>query len=511
MNKTIIYSLFFLLSFTLKGQDRINNLNTFFNNYVYNGKVDYKSIKSDELANLDGLIKMTENAIKSNKIDQQKASYINLYNLLVIKQIVKSPTISSPNEIQGFFDKNKFEINGKKITLNNLENKIIRPLFKDARIHFALVCGAIGCPPIQKFAFQKEKLNEQLNKVTSEAINNPKFIKIEKNGRSAKISEIFKWYIDDFGGNSSEIIYFINKYLKDQKKIISSITYYPYNWSLNNYSINLKEDPYSNVKTYTPSALLKKGQIEVQLFNNLYTQTAWRNEKGERENLSERSTWNTMLYTFNFGISKSGRFNLGFDVNLRSTTNGPKESNSLDIFKFEQNNKSRTTISTLGPKIKWNPIKKFPKFSIQSSFQIPVSDSLETKKNRPWLDHNKYTWWTQLFFDKPIGNKYQLFTELDFLFRTPTYSKSYDFSKSSLSTPISVFLSYFPSNKSTIYLQYQYAPTLTSFHDYYMQVGLGGKYQIFNKLQIEISYTNFFAGHNNGAGSTYNLGLRYIR
>ena len=511
MNKTIIYSLLFLFSFVLKGQKTIDDLNTFFKNNVHNGKVDYSSIKSNELVKLDGLIKMTKNAVQSNKIDQQKANYINLYNLLVIKQIVKNPTVSSPNEIQGFFDKNKFVINGVKTTLNNLENKIIRPLFNDPRIHFALVCGAIGCPPIQKFAFQKEKLEEQLNKVTFEAINNPNFIKIETNGKSAQISEIFKWYIEDFGGKSNDIINFINKYLTRQKKTISSISYYPYNWSLNSYSSNLKEDSSSNVKTYTPSALLKKGQIEVQLFNNLYTQTAWRNQNGKRENLPERSTWNTMLYTFNYGISKSGRFNLGFDVNLRSTTNGPKESNSLDIFKFEQNNKSRTTISTVGPKIKWSPIKKFPKFSIQSSFQIPVSDSLEIKKNRPWLDHHKYTWWTQFFFDKPIGNKYQLFTELDFLFRTPTYSKSYDFTKSTLSTPISVFLSYFPSNKSTVYLQYQYAPTLTSFHDYYMQIGLGGKYQIFNKLQIELSCTNFFAGQNNGAGSTYNLGLRYIR
>jgi hypothetical protein len=265
------------------------------------------------------------------------------------------------------------------------------------------------------------------------------------------------------------------------------------------------------VKTYTPSALLKKGQIEVQIFNNLYTQTAWRNPEGKLEDLSERGTWNTMQYTFNYGISKSGRFNLGFDFNLRSTKNGPAESNSIDIFKFEQNEKSKTTISTIGPKIKWNPIKKFPKFSIQSSLQIPISDSLETKKNRPWLDHHKYTWWTQLFFDKPIGSKYQLFTELDFLFRTPTYSKDYDFTKSFLSTPISVFFSYFPTNKSTVYVQYQYAPTLTSFPDYYMQAGLGGKYQIFSKLQLELSYTNFFAGQNNGAGSTYNVGLRYIR
>ena len=218
-----------------------------------------------------------------------------------------------------------------------------------------------------------------------------------------------------------------------------------------------------------------------------------------------------MQYTFNYGISKSGRFNLGLDVNLRSTSRTERTLRAIEIFRFKQDDKNRTTISSLGPKIKWNPFKKIPKFSIQSSFTIPVSDSLENKKKRPWLDHHKYTWWTQLFFDKPIGSKYQLFAELDFLLRTPTYSKEFDFTQATFSTPVSLFFSYFPTNKSTVYVQYQYAPTLTSFPDYYMQAGLGGKYQIFPKLQLELSYTNFFAGKNNGAGSTYNVGLRYIR
>ena len=510
MKTRILISLLVVLSFTLKAQSNSQELDAFFLKNVHNGLIDYNSIRTNQIPLLKKLIKATNKALNTNYLTEQKANYINLYNLLVISQIINNSTVSNPNEIQGFFDKNKFEVNGKKTTLNNLENKVIRPIFNDPRIHFALVCGAKGCPPIQKFSFKKEQLEEQLNKVTSQAINNPNFIKFKIEDSSASISEIFKWYISDFGGSSISIIKFINQYLK-KPKVVSKISYYPYDWSINRYTENSKNKSISNVKTYTPSALLKKGQIEVQIFNNLYTQTSWRNPEGIKEKLSERGTWNTMQFTFNYGTSKSGRFNLGFDVNLRSTTNGPLESNSIDIFKFQQNEKSRTTISTIGPKIKWNPIKNLPKFSIQSSLQIPVSDSLETKTNRPWLDHHKYTWWTQLFFDKPIGSKYQLFTELDFLFRTPIFSKDYDFTKSFLSTPISVFFSYFPNNKSTVYVQYQYAPTLTSFPDYYMQAGLGAKYQIFPKLQLELSYTNFFAGQNNGAGSTYNVGLRYIR
>jgi hypothetical protein len=509
MKKTLIFIFISFVSISIEAQSLSGKLDSFFSRNVKNGLVDYIGIKKDQVPTLNLLLKSINENLTNKNTDNQKANYINIYNLLVIKQVIDNFPIQGPNEVQGFFDKNKFLVNGKLTTLNNLENNTIRPLFKDSRIHFALVCGAIGCPPIQKFGYKKSLINQQLNSVTTLAINNPTFIKIDNSGTNAKISEIFRWYNDDFGGNSKGILKFINKYLDKSKTSISKVTYYPYNWSLNTIKNSISAK--SNIITYTPSALLKNGQIEVQIFNNLYTQTAWRNTTADLEDLPERSSWNTMQYTFNYGISKSGRFNLGFDINLRSTTNGPTESNSIEIFKFEQNEKSRTTISTVGPKIKWNPIKKSSKFSIQSSLQIPVSDSLETKQNRPWLDHHKFTWWTQLFFDKPIGSKFQLFTELDFLLRIPTFSKEYDFTKSVLSTPLSVFFSYFPSNKSTVYIQCQYAPTITSLPDYYMQAGLGGKYQIFPKLQLELSYTNFFAGQNNGAGSTYNVGLRYIR
>lgn len=505
MKKIVVLLLISLFSLSnLNAQELYKELNNFFSKNVKNGLIDYTSIKADQKEKLTQLITSVEKQIVSENEANQKALFINQYNLLVIQQIIDNYPASSPMEIAGFFDKTKFLINGKQITLNDLENKIIRPTYNDNRVHFALVCGAKGCPPLQAFAYQPSLLDNQLNKVTKEAINNPEFIKITS--EKTEISELFRWYISDFGNNDQGIKDFINKYINSSK--IESISYYTYDWKLNDQKSTVA---LSNVATYTPSVLLKHKQIEVQIFNNLYTQTAWRDQNGDKRSVNGRETYNTMLYTFNYGVSKSGRFNLGLDVNLRSVRKGPEDSKSIEVFNYAQDNNNRTTISTLGPKIKWNPSRKIPKLSVQSSFLIPVSDSLENKSNRPWLDYDRYTWWTQFFYDKPIGSKFQLFLEVDLLFRIPEFSKDADYTLTQLSTPLSAFVSYFPTSKSTIYVNYQYAPTVTSFPDYFMQGGLGFKYQVLSKLQMELSYTNFFASQNNGAGRTYNVGLRYIR
>lgn len=505
MKNIIVSLLVFIISNTsLNAQNIYDQLDEFLSKNVHEGLVNYGSIQKDQKSILNELIQTVNQELTKASESDKKSLYINQYNLLVIQQIISNYPKSSPMNIAGFFDKTKFEIDGKQITLNELENEVIREKYSDNRVHFALVCGAKGCPPIQNFSYRPASLNSQLDRVTKEAINNTNFIK--QTGVKAEISELFRWYIEDFGKNEKGIKAFINSYLKNDK--IESITYYPYDWKLNDHH---QDANLSNVATYTPSVLLKHKQIEVQIFNNLYTQTAWRDQNGEKQPVNGRETYNTMLFTFNYGTSKSARFNLGLDVNLRSVRKGPESSNAIEVFNYAQDANNRTTISTIGPKIKWNPSKKVPKLSVQSSFLIPVSDSLENKSNRPWLDYDRYTWWTQFFYDKPIGSKFQLFFEADLLFRIPEFSKDADYSTTIFSTPLSAFVSYFPNKKSTVYVNYQYAPTITSFPDYFMQGGAGFKYQVLSKLQLELSYSSFFASQNNGAGRTYNVGLRYIR
>lgn len=204
----------------------------FFKTHVKNGLVDYVEIKKDPTV-LYELVEMakTISVDKDNEAEYQ-AFWINGYNLTVIMGIMNNYPLNSPLEIDGFFDKTTYDIGGKIITLNDIENKLLRAVFpKEARFHFVLVCGGLGCPPIIKEAYLPSKLNEQLARQTKQALNDPNFIRVKKN--KVQVSQIFEWYPKDFlqGGNS--LIDFINAYRSEPLPEKAKVSYYQYDWALN--------------------------------------------------------------------------------------------------------------------------------------------------------------------------------------------------------------------------------------------------------------------------------------
>ena len=134
-------------------------------------------------------------------------------------------------DIKGFFDKTTRTVGGKEIVLNDIENKLLRAKFpKEPRFHFVLVCAGLGCPPIIAEAYTPEKLESQLQRQTEIAVNNPNFIKVK--GNKLQLSQIFEWYKGDFTQDGNEIEY-LNKYRKEAISAKAKISYYPYDWNLN--------------------------------------------------------------------------------------------------------------------------------------------------------------------------------------------------------------------------------------------------------------------------------------
>jgi hypothetical protein len=190
-------------------------VNIFLSIYTKAGKVDYKALANNP-SSLDKLVSLTkEVSLAGADVKIAQAFWINAYNMSVIK---------------GFFDTTKYEIAGQKITLNDIENKKLRAKFSDARFHFVLVCGALGCPPIIEEAYMPNTLDAQLEQQTKKALNRDSFIKVSK-GKVA-FSEIFKWYKEDFVKDGNEID-FLNKYRKEKVASDSKVTYYSYDWRLN--------------------------------------------------------------------------------------------------------------------------------------------------------------------------------------------------------------------------------------------------------------------------------------
>ncbi|MEW7290112.1 DUF547 domain-containing protein [Aquimarina sp. 2304DJ70-9] len=219
------------MGFSQSTAEFFTQADAFFNTYVSNGKVKYSAIKKDP-SSLNTLLDMASKIrVSKNNPKTFQAFYINAYNLAVIKGVVNKYPIKSPLNIKGFFDKTTYDLGGKVTTLNDLENKILRKNFpKEARFHFVLVCAGLGCPPIISSAYTPSSLESQLQRQTTKALNNPKFIRVK--GKKVQLSQIFEWYKVDFTHNGSEVD-FVNKFRKEKISSDAKVSYYPYDWSLN--------------------------------------------------------------------------------------------------------------------------------------------------------------------------------------------------------------------------------------------------------------------------------------
>ncbi|WP_396636744.1 DUF547 domain-containing protein [Maribacter sp. R77961] len=229
----IAISLFFLISANAQDLNSyFTSTDSFLKEHVNNGRVNYKAIKN----NPDALASLLDSAkaisVTTSDAKNYQAFWINTYNLLVINGIVNNYPLKSPLDVAGFFDKKKYEVGGENITLNDIENKLLRANFsKDPRFHFVLVCAGLGCPPIIANAYKPSTLNSQLNTQTKKALNDDNFIRVNKN--KVKVSQIFEWYTGDFEQNGSDLVDFINTYRTEKLPDNSKVSYYPYDWTLN--------------------------------------------------------------------------------------------------------------------------------------------------------------------------------------------------------------------------------------------------------------------------------------
>jgi len=358
IKKTLILSSFILLTLSAYSQSQrgfFGLSNQFFKTNIQNGLVDYEKIKQTpkELENLTTIIKTI--SIENWTDAEKKAFWINAYNLTVIQSIIDNYPIVSPNDVSDFFDAKKHLVAGKTITINDIENKELRAVYKDPRLHFLLVCGAVSCPSISNFAYLPNGLNQQLESKTKKTLNDNDFIRVDDDKKEVAISHIFDWYQQDFGQNKKEVISYINNYRKNQIPTDYSIKYYNYNWALN--TIKLEKRTHQTVQelpkapslqNYTPSVLLKKGQVEVKSFNGLYTDNSGFNQNRQNIASGRRQSYFTGFIQTLYGLSP--QINIGIDAQIKSVRLDASNSSPFKLFTFEKRSKTtRTALSYIGP------------------------------------------------------------------------------------------------------------------------------------------------------------------
>ncbi|WP_405227022.1 DUF547 domain-containing protein [Dokdonia sp. Asnod1-B02] len=195
------------------------------------GMVDYKGFAKDQEAlnaYLDKLASLDPNNDWS--VQELLAYYINIYNAYTVDQILKNPNVTSIKEIDGVWTKGIVTVQNRKLSLGGIENGVLRKM-NEPRIHFAINCASISCPPLLREAYTAGKINEQLERATKEFINSDKNTVA---ANKAELSSIFKFYTKDFyRGSSESLIPYINKYSTVEVAGDATVTFKEYNWELN--------------------------------------------------------------------------------------------------------------------------------------------------------------------------------------------------------------------------------------------------------------------------------------
>ncbi len=203
------------------------------------GLVDYPGFINDSSALNAYLVLMKSTHPRSEWPTTEKMAYwINAYNAFTVELIVDHYPVKSIKDIKSgipfvnsVWDIKFIEIEGIKYDLNNIEHRILRKQFDDPRIHAAINCASISCPPLLNEAYTAEKLEDQLETAMHRFLNDPLRNQITSGG--ARISKIFSWFGGDFKDHSGTIREYINQYADEPLSGEGKIEFLDYDWGLN--------------------------------------------------------------------------------------------------------------------------------------------------------------------------------------------------------------------------------------------------------------------------------------
>lgn len=199
-------------------------------------RVDYKAVPPDEKALLDRYLERIQDiSVTTLNRPQQFAYWINLYNALTVQIVLEHYPVESIQDIDispglftsGPWDADLATVEGAPLTLNDIEHRILRPIWADPRIHYVVNCASLGCPDLPERAITATNWEEMLDMAARDYINHPRAVAVD--GDKLRLSSIYAWYEEDF---SDDLEGHINRYRKEAIPP-DLIRVYSYNWDLN--------------------------------------------------------------------------------------------------------------------------------------------------------------------------------------------------------------------------------------------------------------------------------------
>ncbi len=501
---------FFLLLGVAHGQSLEDAYDRWISPYVVDGLFDYNRALEvkDSILHLEELIASAN--VSSFSPEEKKAFYINSYNTLVLTNVLKAYPIKSVQDQSRFFTSD-ITVGKSSMTLDQLEKIWLSP-DKDPRLHMVLVCGALSCPPLPLESIKSDRIEEQLNDLTKKALQSEAILK--STSTKVELSQIFNWYTFDFGNESSWINSFVPGIIPEN----ISKSYMDYNWALNDVNNTASYTGTGQDIRYFTSYLYGRGQYELSIFNNYFT---------ELRDDNFRSNFFTSFIRYTFGYTK--KVNFAVDLKWRSVSFG--DANLIGRFDALKHGNEGSTkvndeevsfrkfgVSAIIPRVKYQPVNSRPNLSIQHSIAIPTNYG----SDGGFLDWGSPSIYNDVFYDITAGSKSSIFLQASIWLENiggALFRQSDGYYQFSL--PLTFIYQYFPTRKTTLYTLVNVAPqwgysvvdggkTVTTINDSYQQLGIGIKQYMTEETQLELLYTRFYTSRENSSAATFNLGIRYF-
>ncbi|MEO3430369.1 DUF547 domain-containing protein [Pelagibius sp. CAU 1746] len=207
-------------------------------------RVDYRSLAGAEAETLAGIVAELEAVpVSTLNRSQQLAYWINLYNAVTLQVVARHYPVASIRDIDispgwfadGPWDAALVTVEGVALTLNDIEHRILRPVWSDPRIHYAVNCASLGCPNLAPTAYRGGDAERQLAEAARSYVNHPRGVTVA--GGEVVVSKIYDWFLEDFGGSVEGLLAHLRRYaspdlaaaLAEKREIGGTV----YDWALN--------------------------------------------------------------------------------------------------------------------------------------------------------------------------------------------------------------------------------------------------------------------------------------
>jgi len=207
-------------------------------------RVRYQDIRAEDQKALKAYLQTLQALpISSYNRKEQLAYWINLYNALTVDLILSRFPLASIRDInispgllaRGPWGAKLLTVEGEKLSLDDIEHRILRPIWKDNRIHYAVNCASLGCPNLQPAAYTGENTEVLLEKGAKEFVNHARGVSLS--GGKLKVSSIYVWFQEDFGGDAEGLMehwrQFANPPLAAALEKYNGGLSHDYDWRLN--------------------------------------------------------------------------------------------------------------------------------------------------------------------------------------------------------------------------------------------------------------------------------------